>query len=216
MVVSQSAIASDVGGAVLREGGNAVDAAVATAFALAVTHPTAGNIGGGGFLVLRLGSGEAVTYDFRETAPARASPTMFLRTGSTTSISTTTATCRSAFRAPWPACTWRGRTTARCRGSVWSSRLSGSRATDSPCRWVSRDRSLGILDEMKKYPASLAQFSKNGTPYAAGDVLKQPDLARSLDRIATQGPAGFYEGETARLIEQEMRAQRRHHHARGS
>ena len=78
MVISQSTIASEVGGAVLREGGNAVDAAVATAFALAVTHPTAGNIGGGGFLVLRLGSGEAVTYDFRETAPANASPTMFL------------------------------------------------------------------------------------------------------------------------------------------
>ena len=81
MVISQSTLASDVGGGVLRDGGNAVDAAVATAFALAVTHPTAGNIGGGGFLVLRLGSGEAVTYDFRETAPARASPTMFLRSG---------------------------------------------------------------------------------------------------------------------------------------
>ena len=67
-------------------------------------------------------------------------------------------------------------------------------------------RSLeGILDEMKRYPASLAQFSKGGTPYAPGDVLKQPDLSRTLDRIASRGPAGFYEGETAGLIEQEMR-----------
>ena len=67
-------------------------------------------------------------------------------------------------------------------------------------------RSLaGILDEMKRYPASLAQFSKAGTPYASGDVLKQPDLARTLDRIANRGPAGFYEGETAGFIEREMR-----------
>src|SRR5258707_178008 len=57
---------------------------------------------------------------------------------------------------------------------------------------------------MQKSPAAIAQFSKNGTPYAAGDVLKQPDLARTLERIAAEGPAGFYEGETARLLENEM------------
>ena len=78
MVVSQSAIASEVGAQVLRDGGNAVDAAVATAFALAVTHPTAGNIGGGGFLVWRPASGEPLAYDFREKAPAAAHPEMWL------------------------------------------------------------------------------------------------------------------------------------------
>ncbi len=206
MVVSQSTIASEVGGAVLDDGGNAVDAAVATAFALAVTHPTAGNIGGGGFLVLRLGSGEAMTYDFRETAPARASPTMFLKDGTydfdrhhnshlSVGVPGTVAGLHLAWqdhgRLPW-------------------------RRLIEPAVRLARDgfpvsvglaRSLaGILDEMKKYPASLAQFSRNGTPYVPGDVLKQPDLARSLDRIANQGPAGFYEGETARLVEQEMRA----------
>ena len=61
-------------------------------------------------------------------------------------------------------------------------------------------------DDFKKYPASMAQFSKNGKPYEAGDILKQPDLARTLQRIADQGPAGFYEGETAALIEKEMKA----------
>jgi gamma-glutamyltranspeptidase/glutathione hydrolase len=81
MVVSQSFIASDVGQAVLIEGGNAVDAAVATAFALAVTHPAAGNVGGGGFLVYRPAKGEPVAYDFREKAPAAATPTMFLVNG---------------------------------------------------------------------------------------------------------------------------------------
>src|SRR6476619_313613 len=81
MVVSQEAVASRVGDQVLRDGGNAVDAAIATAMALAVTHPTAGNIGGGGFLVYRPASGEPVAYDFREAAPAAASPTMFLKDG---------------------------------------------------------------------------------------------------------------------------------------
>src|SRR4051812_19658374 len=81
VVVSQSKLASEVGAKILREGGNAIDASVATAFALAVTHPTAGNIGGGGFLVFRSVRGQADTYDFRETAPARATADMFVRNG---------------------------------------------------------------------------------------------------------------------------------------
>src|SRR5439155_21359546 len=79
MVASQNFVASQVGVEVLWDGGNAMDAAVATAFALAVTHPVAGNIGGGGFIVYRSAAGDAMTYDFRESAPAGASPTMFLR-----------------------------------------------------------------------------------------------------------------------------------------
>src|SRR5512136_1386970 len=81
MVVSQNEAASRIGAEVLRDGGSAIDAAVATAFALAVTHPTAGNIGGGGFIVYRPASGDPVAYDFREMAPARASATMFLLDG---------------------------------------------------------------------------------------------------------------------------------------
>jgi gamma-glutamyltranspeptidase/glutathione hydrolase len=77
MVVSASSIASDVGRDVLAEGGNAVDAAIATGFALAVTYPTAGNIGGGGFMVIRFPDGRATTIDFRERAPAAANPEMF-------------------------------------------------------------------------------------------------------------------------------------------
>src|SRR5262245_2840490 len=81
MVVSQSSIASEVGFQVIRDGGNAVDAAVATAFALAVTHPTAGNIGGGGFMVFRPASGDPTTFDFREAAPAGSNPEMWLVNG---------------------------------------------------------------------------------------------------------------------------------------
>ena len=81
MVASQSFIASQVGADVLWDGGNAVDAAIATAFALAVVHPTAGNLGGGGLLVFRGSKGEATTFDFREMAPAAATPEMFLKDG---------------------------------------------------------------------------------------------------------------------------------------
>src|SRR6185436_2481426 len=81
MVASQNVIASQIGADVMKEGGTAIDAVVATAFALAVVHPTAGNIGGGGFIVYRPASGDAVTYDFREVAPAKASPTMFIKDG---------------------------------------------------------------------------------------------------------------------------------------
>src|SRR5690554_4077847 len=78
LVVSVSAPASDIGAAILAKGGNAVDAAVATAFALAVTHPSAGNIGGGGFMIIRLPDGTATTIDYRERAPGKSTPTMYL------------------------------------------------------------------------------------------------------------------------------------------
>src|SRR2546426_8599165 len=81
MVVAQELTASRIGAVVLQDRGTAIDAAVATAFALAVTHPTAGNIGGGGFIVYRPASGDPASYDFRAMAPSRASPTMFLRDG---------------------------------------------------------------------------------------------------------------------------------------
>jgi gamma-glutamyltranspeptidase/glutathione hydrolase len=206
MVSSQNVIASQVGVEVLWDGGNAVDAAVATAFALAVTHPTAGNIGGGGFLVLRPAKGEAVAYDFRETAPARASPTMFLRDGKYDSglhhdshlsvgVPGTVAGLHLAWkekgRLPW----------RRLVDPAIALAREGFPISDGLARSLKE-----VLPSMKKYPASVAAFSRVGTPYEMGDVLKQPDLARALDRIAEGGPAGFYEGETARLIEKEMKA----------
>ena len=206
MVVSQSDIASDVGWQVIRDGGNAVDAAVATAFALAVTHPTAGNIGGGGFLVYRAASGQATSFDFREAAPAGANAEMWLKDGKydfdlhhnshrSVGVPGTVAGLHLAWKAhgskPWKDLVAPAIRLAR-DGFEVSHGLARSLA--------------GQLDEFRKYPASLAQFSKNGAPYAAGDTLKQPDLARTLERIAEQGPAGFYEGETAALIEKEMKA----------
>jgi gamma-glutamyltranspeptidase / glutathione hydrolase len=206
MVVTQSDIASEVGFQVIRDGGNAIDAAVATALAMAVTHPTAGNIGGGGFLVYRSASGEATTFDFREMAPAGSHPEMWLVNGQydtelhhnshrAVGVPGTVAGLHLAWKTygskPWK---------DLVEPSVKLAR-DGFEMSDGLARSLAR-----TLDSFEKYPASLAQFSKNGTPYEAGDRFKQPDLARSLQRIADQGPAGFYEGETAALIEKEMKA----------
>ena len=206
MVVSQDAVASAVGVEVMREGGNAVDAAVATAFALAVTYPTAGNIGGGGFLVYRPAAGEPAAYDFRETAPGASSPTMFLRDGDydpvlhhsshlAVGVPGTVAGLHLAWTEhgsrPWPSLVEPAVRLAR----------DGFEVSDALARSLA-----GVLPRMAAYAASVAQFSKDGEPYRAGEVLRQPDLARTLERIAEQGPDGFYRGETAALVEREMTA----------
>ena len=206
MVITQSDIASQIGFKVIQSGGNAVDAAVATAFALAVTHPTAGNIGGGGFIVYRPATGEPMSYDFREVGPSRSSPEMWLTDGKydftkhhNSHLSVGVPGTVAGLHLAW-----------KEQGSKpWKELLQ-------PAIMLARDgfeishalaRSLAnVLDDFQKYPASLAQFSKNGKPYEQGEILKQPDLAKTLTRIADQGPAGFYEGETAALIEKEMKA----------
>jgi gamma-glutamyltranspeptidase/glutathione hydrolase len=206
MVASQNFMASQVGIEVLWAGGNAVDAAIATAFTLAVTHPTAGNIGGGGFLLYRPASGDPVAYDFRETAPAGSSPTMFLTAGQydkkkhheshlSVGVPGTVAGLHMAWRAhgklPW----------RRLLAPAIAMAREGIVVTPGLSRSLRR-----VLPEMKPYPASVAQFTRKGVPYEAGDLLQQTDLADALERIADRGPAGFYEGKTAELIEAEMKA----------
>jgi gamma-glutamyltranspeptidase / glutathione hydrolase len=206
MVLSQEERASTIGADILREGGTAVDAAIATAFALAVTHPAAGNVGGGGFMVYRAANGDAVTYDFREMAPARSSPTMFTKNGTydfdvhhNSHLSVGVPGTVAGLHLAWKE----------------QGKLPWRRLVDPAIRLakdgfvVTEGFALSLretLDEFKRYPASLAQFSKNGTAYEAGETFRQPDLARTLERIAAQGPAGFYEGETALLIEKEITA----------
>jgi gamma-glutamyltranspeptidase/glutathione hydrolase len=206
MVASQNEIASRIGADVIAAGGAAVDAAVATAFALAVTHPTAGNIGGGGFIVYRPATGAAVTYDFREKAPAKASPTMWTKDGQYSAelhhnshlavgVPGTVAGLHLAWKEqgklPWK----------RLVDPAIALARDGFAVSEALARSLKN-----VQRTMQQYPASVAAFTKNGVPYDAGETLKQPDLARTLDRIATQGPAGFYEGETAQLLEKEMLA----------
>ena len=216
MVASQNEIASKIGADVIAAGGTAVDAAVATALALAVVHPTAGNIGGGGFIVYRPAKGDAVAYDFREVAPGKASATMFMKDGKYSAevhhnshvavgVPGTVAGLHLAWKEqgkmPWKRLVDPAVALAR-DGFTVSEGLSRSlknalRTTDTNGRPV---------HSLAKYPASVAAFSRNGVPYEPGDTLTQPDLARTLERIATQGPAGFYEGETALALEKEMLA----------
>ena len=206
MVVSQEAHATRVGLDVLRDGGNAVDAAVATALALAVTHPAAGNLGGGGFLLFRSGSGEAAAYDFREVAPVAATAEMFIVDGVydrglhhdshvAVGVPGTVAGLHLAWSdegvLPWGRLVQPAITLAE-DGFAIPPHLATSLA--------------GVLGQMAGYPASVAQFSKDGVAYQAGERLHQPDLARTLERIAKQGPDGFYQGRTAELIETEMQA----------
>src|SRR5437868_9338777 len=169
MVASQTEIASKIGADVIAAGGTAVDAAVATAFALAVVHPSAGNIGGGGFIVYRPAKGEPVAYDFREMAPAKASPTMFMKDGKYSAelhhnsylavgVPGTVAGLHLAWKEqgklPWKRLVDPAVALAR-DGFVVSDALARSLTS--------------ALKHMQKYPASVAQFSKNGTPYEAGD-----------------------------------------------
>ena len=206
MVASQNEMASRIGADVIAAGGTAVDAVVATALALAVTHPSAGNIGGGGFIVYRPASGAAVTYDFREKAPAKASPTMWLKDGRyndelhhSSHLAVGVPGTVAGLHLAWKE----------------QGKLPWKRLVD-PAIALARDgfpvsealaRSLkDVRRAMQQYPASVAAFTRAGVPYEPGETLRQPDLARTLDRIATQGPAGFYEGETALLLEKEMLA----------
>ena len=206
MVITQNDAASQIGFKVIQSGGNAIDAAVATAFALAVTHPTAGNIGGGGFIVYRPAAGEPMSYDFREVGPSRSSPEMWLTDGKYDSnkhhnshLSVGVPGTVAGLHLAW-----------REQGSrPWKDLVQPAIALARDGFEVSHGlaRSLaGVLDDFQKYPASLAQFSKNGKPYEAGDILKQPDLAKTLTKIAEQGPAGFYEGDVAAMIEKDMKA----------
>lgn len=208
MVVSVSNFASDVGAAILARGGNAVDAAVATAFALAVTHPSAGNIGGGGFMVVRLSSGEATTFDFREKAPLSATPTMMLNADGTIAYARTD----SGWLSPGVPGTVRGLETAhRKLGKLpWrdvvlpAAQLAGRGFVLS--RALAADLNEQLKTSFAPFPASIAAYGKaGGKPWRPGDRLKLPDLARTLRAIADSGADVFYTGWIADSLADQMR-----------
>jgi gamma-glutamyltranspeptidase/glutathione hydrolase len=203
MVVSTDRYASEAGVDALEAGGNAVDAAVATAFALAVVNPEAGNIGGGGFMVIRLADGTSAALDFRERAPGAASHDMYLdEDGELTDGS------RVGHRAVGVPGSVGGLWKAHQRyGSLAWSDLVGPAIALAEGFEV-RERQAKSL---KHYAEDLAEhshtaevFLPGGAPPGVGDTLVQADLARTLRRIQQQGRDGFYTGETARLIAMEM------------
>ena len=207
MVVSASAIASAVGRDVLASGGNAVDAAIATGFALAVTYPVAGNIGGGGFMVIRFPDGRATTIDFREIAPAAATPEMFLdSTGAYSS-----RTHHNSYRAVGVPGTVAGFAEAHAKyGTGTWRRLVAPAASLAdtgfrmPAGLVSSLN--GSRRRLSAFPATLAAYYKaDGAAYTVGERLRLRDLAATLGRVRDQGRDGFYKGETARLVAETMR-----------
>jgi gamma-glutamyltranspeptidase/glutathione hydrolase len=207
-VVSVDPIASKVGLDVLKAGGNAVDAAVAVALALAVVHPQAGNLGGGGFLVVRMADGRELALDFREMAPRRAHRDMFLDADGQVIERASLHTARAAGVPGSPA------------GLSRAHELLGSkpwRELVLPAIALARDGFAvdhflheDIVEEqalLASWPATGRLFVPDGKPLAPGSLLRQPDLARTLERLAEHGAKGFYAGETAALIEKAMRAE---------
>jgi gamma-glutamyltranspeptidase/glutathione hydrolase len=208
LVVSGSDLASDIGASVLSRGGNAVDAAVATAFALAVTYPFAGNIGGGGSMIVRTPNGNAVAIDYREKAPAASTPTMYLNAEGNIDRALTA----SGYVAPGVPGTVRGLALAHKRfGKLpWAEvvRPAARLAADGFNISAALARSLNAeLERMRPFAASVAAYSRpGGGAWNEGDRLVLPDLARSLEAIAADGPDVFYEGWIADRIAQDMAA----------
>jgi gamma-glutamyltranspeptidase / glutathione hydrolase len=205
MVATDAPLATHVGAEVLRQGGNAIDAAVATAFALAVVLPAAGNIGGGGFLVAQMAGSRPAALDFREMAPGAATRDMYV--GPDGKLTGRSLTGDLAAGVPGSvAGLWEAHHKFGSR--PWADLLapairladSGFVADSDFARNVRADSA-----RLSMFPASAALFLPHGHPVQPGDHWRNPQLAAVLRRIAAQGPAGFYGGPTAQAIVAEMR-----------
>jgi gamma-glutamyltranspeptidase/glutathione hydrolase len=207
LVTSASVFASRVGVDILKRGGNAIDAAVATAFTLAVTYPRAGNLGGGGFAVLRLSDGRVTSIDFRETAPSAATRDLYLDTrGNILPDKSTVGYAASGIPG-----TVAGLALAEQKyGSgriAWADLIKPARrlAAEGFAVTPALARDLQASEELLgKFPESRRIYLRNGRLYRAGDRMLQPDLAATLRRLQQRGPREFYTGRTARLIADDM------------
>jgi gamma-glutamyltranspeptidase/glutathione hydrolase len=203
MVVAMESIAADVGVDMLRKGGNAVDAAVAVGFALAVTHPFAGNIGGGGYMLIRMADGRATFIDFRERAPEKASHDMYLDAqGNPTRDSI------EGWRSSGVPGSVRGFELALSRYGTrkWTEVLGPAIDLASKGYPVSYalSESLKGSRSLGRDPESKRIFQRDGRFFEPDEKLVQPELAQTLQRLAQNGANEFYEGETARRLADEM------------
>ena len=206
MVVTVSPLATEVGVNILKDGGNAVDAAVAVGFALAVTYPYAGNLGGGGFMVIHLNNGKNTSIDFREKAPLKAFREMYLDENGNF----------------LPELSQQGATSAGVPGSVAGLIYALKKYGTLPLARViqpaidlakhgfildewTAESFKNHLNDFKKYPAAFKKFTKNGIPYEKGDLFVQPDLAWTLEQIRDYGQKGFYDGKVAELLTKQMK-----------
>ena len=211
MVASQHEIASRIGVEVLKKGGNAIDAAVAVGIALAVVYPEAGNLGGGGFMLIRFPDGRTAAIDYREMAPKAATRDVFVDKEGNLIRGEGGSTV--GYRASGVPGTLAGFDLAFNKygsGKVkWADLVEPSRAV-AQNGYVLTDRLAKLFisykETLSKYPESNRIFLRSGNYFKEGDVLKQPELAETLARIKTQGAKEFYTGRTAQLIADDMKA----------
>lgn len=203
-VVTAHPLASQVGLAILKKGGNAIDASIAVQLALAVVYPGAGNIGGGGFMVARLANGKNLTLDYREKAPGKAHRDMYLKENGDANISLS----QNGHLAAGVPGTIAGLFAAHKYARLPFRELIQPAIDLAEKGFVitaAEARSLnGTKNEFVKYNTVTPAFVKEGS-WKAGDTLVQKDLANTLKRVRDRGQKGFYEGETARLIVEEMK-----------
>lgn len=207
MVATDEPLASEAGVEILKRGGNAVDAAVATAFALAVVEPAAGNIGGGGFMLVRLANGKANFFDYREMAPGKATRDMYINADGTLDKQASVIGYRS-IAVPG---TVAGLALAlKTDGTMQLAQVlqpairyagDGIPVTEKLAHEFQEERS-----DLQRFSVSKHVFLNDGKMYQIGDTLRQPELAATLKRIARNGPDEFYKGETAETLAREMAA----------
>src|SRR5579862_1397462 len=191
MVVTMEANAADVGVSVLQKGGNAVDAAVAVGFAMAVTHPFAGNLGGGGYMLIRLADGRTTFIDFRERAPEKASRNMYLDAkGDLTRDSV------EGWRSSGVPGTVRGfeMAVSKYGKKTWAENMAPAIELASkgfPVSYAFAE-SLKGSRSLARDPESKRIFQKGGAFYVVGETFAQPELAHTLERIAKNGAREFY------------------------
>ncbi len=205
MVVSASELASKVGLQILKKGGNAIDAAVATGFALAVTYPGAGNIGGGGYMIIHLKDGKNVAIDYREKAPLSASRNMYLDSAGNI-IENMSLEGTTSSGVP-----------GSVAGLIYALEKYGTMKLEDviqpainlagdgfPLDYSLANSYKYNLKYFEKYESSMKVFSKNGEAYSEGEIFKQPDLAATLNQIKADSRDGFYSGEVADKIVAQM------------
>ena len=205
IVASTNEVASQVGVEIMRRGGNAVDAAIAVAFALAVTHPAAGNLGGGGFMMIRLKDGRTTAIDYREMAPGAAHRNVYLDKNG--NLIEGEGGSLVGYRAAGVPGTVRGMELALKKyGSgklTWSQLVEPARQLAGRGFTVTHElaRSLyGNREYLEKYAETKRIYLKSGKFYEEGELFRQPELAATFARLQRFGPNEFYEGETAQLI----------------
>ncbi|MBN2134431.1 MAG: gamma-glutamyltransferase [Acidobacteria bacterium] len=207
MVVSASEYASRVGVEVLKKGGNAVDAAVAVAFSLAVVYPTAGNIGGGGFMLIRTGDGGVYALDYREMAPQQVSESIYRNEDGKVNFDK----LQVGYLAAGVPGTVKGMWVAHQKfGKLKWADLLQPAITAANDGFSINQRTAESLNQKRplfeRFPASSIFVSKRESGWIIGDIIRQPELAETLKRIQEQGERDFYQGQTAKILTEEMKA----------